>query len=189
VAAIIGVAAGRSLSEATLEQRVSQLRQELLSQYAALVRALGFDEPFAVRFSPVGQRRLQLDVSVDTQVVREVYVDWGDVAAPDPVGGTRIYPGRGIEVGQTRLRLSPIVHDYSAVPPEGLRTTAKVRIVALELSTVRPETLTRERLNPARRLWVLPYGIVLDPPEAKLRFLSCPSPKISSDSLRSTEIR
>lgn len=150
----------------------------LLSQYNTLVERLNFDKPFAAHFSAVGQRSLELNLSLHTDVVREVFVDWGDPSHPDPVGGTRIYPGEGVEVGQGKLRLPPITHEYGPVSREGLRTTARVHIVPTALPKVRPEPLREANLHPSRRLWVLPYGVVLDPPEAELRIVSPPAGEI-----------
>ena len=157
----------------------------LLGQYHTLVQQLHFDEPFTVRFSAVSQRSLQLDLSLHTDIVREVFVDWGDPSHPDPVGGTRIYPGDGIEVGQGLL-LPPITHEYGPVAREGLRTTVRVRIVPTVLPQVRPETLSEAKLHPARRLWVLPYGVVLDPPEARLSLVT---PKHGEVVSPSTEVQ
>ena len=144
----------------------------LLEQFNTLVKELHFDEPFAIRLSAVGRRSLQLDLSLYTNVVHEIFVDWGDPSNPDPVGGTRIYPTEGIKTERERMLLPPIIHEYGLVPPEGLRTTVHVRIVPTVLPEVRPESLSEAELNPERRIWVLPYGIILDPPEAELKIVS-----------------
>jgi hypothetical protein len=151
-------------------------RGPMLQQLNALIEQLGFDKkPFDVRFTAVGQRSLQLDLILNPDVVAEAFIDWDDPSRPDPVGGTRIYPGIGIPAGPNRLLLSPITHTYfqdNRVPPEGLRRTVRVHIVPTELPKVRPEPLREENLHPSRRIWVLPYGVVLDPPEAELRIVS-----------------
>lgn len=159
----------------------------LLSQFNDLVRQLHFDKPFEPRLSAVGQRSLQLDLSLHKDVVREAFVDWGDPSSPDPVGGTRIYPtAEGIETGQEKLLLPPITHEYGSVPREGLRTTVRVRIVPTTLPEVRPEPLIEANLNPSRRIWVLTYGIVLDPPEAELSVIS---PKAGEIITPTTEVQ
>jgi hypothetical protein len=158
----------------------------LLSQFNTLVEQLHFDKPFTVHFSAVGQRSLQLDLRLQTDVVREVFVDWSDPLHPDPVGGTRIYPGDGMEVGQGKLLLTPITHEYGPVAREGFRTTVRVRIVPTALPKVRPESLSEAQLNPSRRIWVLPYGVVLDPPEARLSLVT---PKNGAVVSPSTEVQ
>jgi hypothetical protein len=145
---------------------------ELLTLYETVVRQLGLDEPFSVHFSVVGQQRLQLDLSVNRDIIREVFVEWGDPANPDPAGGTRVFPRAGLPEVDGLLRIPALVHDYPRAGAEGLRTEARVRLVPVEVPVVAPETLSPEKLNPSKRLWILPYGIVLDPPPAVLRIVS-----------------
>src|SRR5437867_3803400 len=65
----IGATTGWAIAKRDFDTQIEQVKQSLLSQYAALVRALGFDEPFVARFSAVGQRQLQLDLSLNTDAV------------------------------------------------------------------------------------------------------------------------
>src|SRR5581483_6201670 len=62
-------------------------------RYDQLIHDLGWDAPFAVRFAAVDRRVLQVNVTVNRNVIREVFIDWGDSTNPDPApDGIRIYP-------------------------------------------------------------------------------------------------
>jgi len=181
VGRIPAVALGALLLALMLGAGYATGRGAMLQQLNALIEQLGFDKPFDVRFSAARQRSLQLDLRLHTDVVAEAFIDWDDPSQPDPVGGTRIYPGVGIPAGPNKLLLSPITHTYfpdDRVPPDGLRRTVRMRIVPTELPKERPEALSEANLHPSQRIWVLPYGVVLDPPEAELRIVSPPAGEI-----------
>ena len=102
--------------------------------------------------------------------IAEVYVDWGDRADPDPVGGARVFGQIG---GRSAGLPAPVIHDYPAiVGPEGLRAMARAAVVAVGSSPPPPGTPIEERLVPLKPLLVLPYGIVLDPPPPLLRIVT-----------------
>lgn len=146
-----------------------------LRQLEELQQQLHFDNPFTLELVPVGPRSLQLALSFYPDVVQEIWVDWGDPTSPDPVGGTQIYqisrPEGGV-VGAEKVVLPPITHAYGPVPQEGLRSTVSLRIVPGPLPETRPETLTADKLSPQYRILVLPYGVIVHPPEAELRILA-----------------
>ena len=146
--------------------------RQLLDEYDRLAQELHFDEPFTVGLSATGQSSVELALSLRQEIFSEVYVDWGDPA--DGAGGKeeRIYPGGAVEVsgeGYARLRLT---HRYQPVTGAGLRTAVTVRLVPASLPEVRPETLSAERLTVTHQLWLLPPGVLVDPPAATLELLA-----------------
>ncbi len=146
--------------------------RQLLEEYDRLAEELHFDEPFTVGLSTTGQSSVEVALSLRQEIISEVYVDWGDPSdGPAGVEG-RIYPGSEVEVsgeGFARLRLA---HRYEPVTGAGLRTAVTVRLVPSTLPAVRPETLSEERLSVTHQLWLLPPGILVDPPAASLEIAS-----------------
>jgi len=164
VAMFLAYRAGSAVNE--------QRFNDLLSRYTWMVQERGFKEPLSVRFSVVGQRSLQLDVRVNSRIVSDVFVDWDDPSSPDPVGGTRVFPQPGVRGIEGPVPLAPVVHDYPEVGPPGLWREPRVRVVRQEVPDARWGSLTEEQLNPSTRVWVQPYGIVLDAPEPVLRIVA-----------------
>jgi hypothetical protein len=140
----------------------------LLEQFDELVKRLHLDKPLIVRPLAVGQRSLQLDISFPPTIVRKIFVDFGDPDQPDPAPrGTQLDLSAGLQVERGKLLLPPITHEYGAVPPEGRRTKVCVYVETVPLK-VFPEWLMEAQRNPCRDIWILPYGIILDPPKEQL---------------------
>jgi hypothetical protein len=146
--------------------------RQLLGEYDHLAQQLHFDQPFSVGISTLGQRTVELALNLHQEVIAEVYVDWGDPLDGSPSEEERLYPRPGVKVngeGFARLRVE---HEYMAVSGAGLRSAVTVRFVPSTLPKIIPETLSKERLTVTHRLWLLPPGILIDPPTASLQIRS-----------------
>ena len=155
------------------------LRQQL-DAFDRLGQKLGLDKPFNAAFVVVGRRSLQLDLTLNPRIVREVRVDWGDPTKPDPVGGTIVYPTNDAEEFGDHVLVPGLQHEYPTVGPEGLSTTARIFIQPGELPKIVPVQLAPERLAQAKKLLVSPYGIVLDPSPERLRVAAPPTDAVVS---------
>jgi len=140
----------------------------LLERYADVVAALGFADPFEVKFSAVGRNSLEVTVQLERNIVEEVWVDWGDSTLGRE---EKLYPLAEVSEAEERPEVRSR-HDYGPVDRGGLRTLASVRIVPRSIPEPRPATLTDDKLNPKRELLVLPVGLILDPPAWRLDFVA-----------------